>query len=173
MFFIGLKMTVYGRNMLPWCDLSVYIISLHSYILLCVCVCVYVCIDGIINYKCYHTTGWSLSNSFTPMFSALHGSEGSGHKLHDYDTVHSSIRGQNFEGVYLYDKVRRNIIIPSSTLNMWHCVRSVHRCPSTRIYCALNRSPLHWVLLCVKWVFARRQLIFRHDRRTAHNFVEF
>ena len=32
MFYIGLKMTVYGRNMLPWCDLTVYIISLYWYI---------------------------------------------------------------------------------------------------------------------------------------------
>jgi hypothetical protein len=39
------------------------------------------------------------------MFSALHGSEGSEHKLQDYDTVQSSIREQNFEGMYLYDKV--------------------------------------------------------------------
>ena len=69
------------------------------------------------------------------MLSALHGSEGSEHKLQDYDMVRSSIRGQNFEGMYLYDKVRRKIIIPSSTLNMWHCFHSVHRYPSTRIYC--------------------------------------
>jgi hypothetical protein len=39
------------------------------------------------------------------MFSALRGSEGSEHKLQDYDTVQSSIRGQNFEEIYLYDKV--------------------------------------------------------------------
>jgi len=37
--------------------------------------------------------------SFTAMFSPLHGSEGSEHKLQDYDTVQSSIWGQNFEGM--------------------------------------------------------------------------
>jgi len=81
------------------------------------------------------------------MYSALHGSEGSEHKLQDYDTVQSSLRGQNFEGMYLYDKVWRNTIIPSSTLNTWHCVRSehrylsVHRYPSARIYCVIKQKP--------------------------------
>ena len=51
------------------------------------------------------------------------------------------MRGQNFEGMCLYDKVRRNIIVPTSTLNMWHCVGSVHRYPSTRIYCVTKHKP--------------------------------
>jgi len=85
--------------------------------------------------------GRPLSNSFTSTFSALHGSEDSGHNLQDYDTVQSSIRGQNFEGMCLYDKVRRNIIVPTSTLNMWHCAGSVHRYLSTRMYCVTKQKP--------------------------------
>ena len=110
-------------------------------ICVCVCVCVCVCIDGIIHYKFVTKQRDGLCQIHLPLCSALHGNEGSGHKLQDYDTVQSTIRGQNFEGVYLYNKVRRNIIIPSSNLNVWHCVRSVHRYPSTRICCVIKQKP--------------------------------
>ena len=62
-------------------------------------------LDRLQNFFKFITSGTELQIvSFTSVFSALHGSEGSEHKLQDYDTVQSSIRGQNFEGMYLYDK---------------------------------------------------------------------
>ena len=69
------------------------------------------------------------------------------------------------------DKFRRNKIIPSS--NMWHSVRSVHRYPSTGIYCVIKQKPtISSISLCQMGI-CTPQLIFRRDRRTTHKCVEF